>query len=99
MDCQFNYNLITKKLTNHGLAQRAYALLPHITNVVPEDNLMEFTHQGTILIDRYQEELHDHRDFNLLCNYTCHVWSYSQKEAKNLISDSFSDSQPERVVL
>ena len=78
-------------MTNHGLAQRAYALLPHITNVVPEDNLMEFTRQGTILIDRYQEELKEDGDFNLLCNYTCHVWSYSQKEARNLI--------PERVVL
>ena len=91
MDGQSNYNLLIKTMPNHGLAQRAYALLPHITNVVPEDNLMEFTRQGTILIDRYQEELKDDGDFNLLCNYTCHVWSYSQKEARNLI--------PERVVL
>ena len=55
-------------MTNYGLAQRAYALLPHITNVVPEDNLIEFTREGTILIDRYQEELKDDGDFNLLCN-------------------------------
>ena len=91
MDGQSNYNLLIKTMTNHGLAQRAYALLPHITNVVPEDNLIELTREGTILIDRYQEELKDEEDFNLLCNYTCHVWSYSQKEARNLI--------PEQVVL
>ena len=91
MDGQSNYNLLIKTMTNYGLAQRAYALLPHITNVVPEDNLIELTREGTILIDRYQEELKDEEDFNLLCNYTCHVWSYSQKEARNLI--------PERVVL
>ena len=78
-------------MTNHGLAQRAYALLPHITNVVSKENFMEFTRQGTILIDRYQEELKDDEDFNLLCRYTCHIWSYSQKEARKI--------KPERVVL
>ena len=91
MDGQSNYNLLIKTMTNHGLAQRAYALLPHITNVVSKENLIEFTREGTILIDRYQEELKDDGDFNLLCHYTCHVWSYSQKEARNLI--------PEQVVL
>ena len=91
MDGQSNYNLLIKTMTNYGLAQRAYALLPHITNVVPEDNLIEFTREGTILIDRFQEELKDDADFNLLCRYTCHIWSYSQKEARNLL--------PERVVL
>ena len=91
MDGQSNYNLLIKTMTNHGLAQRAYALLPHITNVVAKENFMEFTREGTILIDRFQEELKDDADFNLLCHYTCHIWTYSQKEARK--------AKPERVVL
>ena len=73
-------------MTEHGLLQRAYSLLPNVTNIEVKENYMELTKEGTILIDRYQEELQDEGDFNLLCHFTCHLWSYSRKEAECLLA-------------
>ena len=46
-------------MTEYGLLQRTYALLPHIKNVVPDQNFMELDREGTILIDSYRDELKD----------------------------------------
>lgn len=73
-------------MTEYGLLQRTYALLPHIKNVVPDQNFMELDREGTILIDSYRDELKDEGDFNLLCHFSCHLWNYSRNEAHALIT-------------
>ncbi len=79
-------------MTEHGLLQRTYSLLPHITSIDTEADLINLTQAGTKLMDKYIEEVADEGDFKLLCLFVCHLWNYSQKEARNLIP-------PKRVIL
>ena len=72
-------------MDHYGLAQRTYSLLPHITSIDVEADLINLTQEGTELMDKYIEELTNEKDFKLFCMFTCHLWNYSQKEARNLI--------------
>ena len=94
MDGLFNYNHTNfpfKTMDHYGLLQRTYSLLPHITSIDNESDLINLTLAGSTLMDKYIEELTDEKDFKDLCTFVCLLWNYSQKEARKV--------RPERVVL
>ena len=80
-------------MTERELLRRVFALLPYVTEVNPPENFIELTHQGTVLIDSYREELKDEGQFNALCHLTCHLFSRATTEAEQFTS--FFDEEKE----
>ena len=80
-------------MTAQELRDKVFALLPHVTEVNPKENFIELTHQGTVLIDSYKEELKDERHFNALCHLTCHLFSRALSESEQITN--FFDEEKE----
>ena len=80
-------------MTAQELRDKVFALLPHVTEVNPKENFIELTHQGTVLIDSYKEELKDERHFNALCHLTCHLFSRALSESEQFTN--FFDEEKE----
>ena len=78
-------------MTERELLRRVFALLPYVTEVNPPENFIELTHQGTVLIDSYREELKDEGQFNALCHLTCHLYSRAKQEAEGFIKSFEED--------
>lgn len=79
-------------MTAQELRDKVFALLPYVTEVNPKENFIELTHQGTVLIDSYKEELKDERHFNALCYLTCHLFSRALSESEQF-TDFFDEEK------
>ena len=79
-------------MTAQELRDKVFALLPYVTEVNPKENFIELTHQGTVLIDSYKEELKDERHFNALCHLTCHLFSRALSESEKF-TDFFDEEK------
>ena len=80
-------------MTAKELRDKVFSLLPYVTEVNAKENFIELTHQGTVLIDSYREELKDERHFNALCHLTCHLFSKASSEAEKFTN--FFDEEKE----
>ena len=80
-------------MTSKELRDKVFSLLPYVTEVNAKENFIELTHQGTVLIDSYREELKDERHFNALCHLTCHLFSRATTEAEQFTN--FFDEEEE----
>ena len=69
-------------MTAQELRDKVFALLPYVTEVNPKENFIELTHQGTVLIDSYKEELKNEHHFNCVCALTCHLFSRAKEESE-----------------
>ena len=80
-------------MTAQELRDKVFALLPYVTEVNPKENFIELTHQGTVLIDCYKEELKNEEHFNCVCALTCHLFSRATTEAEQFTN--FFDEEKE----
>tara|TARA_B100001996_G_scaffold370837_1_gene345543 strand:+ start:1621 stop:1893 length:273 start_codon:yes stop_codon:yes gene_type:complete len=75
------------KMTEHGLLQRAFSLLPHITSIEDGADLINLTHNGTSLMEQYIDELEDN-DFRIFCRFVCDTWKHCKFEADVIIRNN-----------
>jgi len=69
-------------MTAQELRDKVFALLPYVTEVNPKENFIELTHQGTVLIDSYKEELKNEHHFNSVCALTCNLFSRAKQDSE-----------------
>ena len=69
-------------MTAKELRDKVFSLLPYVTEVNPKENFIELTHQGTVLIDSYREELKNEEHFNSVCALTCHLFSRAKEDSE-----------------
>ena len=70
-----------------GLLQRTFSLLPHITSIDDESDLINLSHSGTSLMEQYIDELEDN-DFRIFCRFVCDSWKHCKFEAAVVIRNN-----------
>jgi len=69
-------------MTAKELRDKVFTLLPYVTEVSGKENFIELTHQGTVLIDCYREELKNEEHFNAVCHLVCALFSRAKEDSE-----------------